>query len=150
MGRALALARHERDRALRALDAGNTSDARGQGRGPGRKAAVALFGDLPDDLRPLHRPEDRLSALCPLLVHAPRRRRGPALPSPHLPEGVVEPYPERLAGYIAGLNSAKTAPWGSLTTEKRPVLGMSVGGTIGEPPSCFAFVVEASTSSTMK
>ena len=46
------------------------------------------------------------------------------------------------------LNSEIVAPVGSVMTEKRPTLGMSVGGTQTFPPTCSAFFVLASTSST--
>ena len=44
--------------------------------------------------------------------------------------------------------SEKVAPVGSLTTQKRPTLGMSVGGTQTLPPNSQTFAAEASTSST--
>ena len=54
-----------------------------------------------------------------------------------------------IVGYArAGVKIANIAPCGSLTTEKRPVLGMSIGGTAMCAPSCLAFSMLASQSAT--
>src|SRR6185503_9280531 len=55
-----------------------------------------------------------------------------------------------VAGTAANLKTANIAPCGSLTIAKRPVFGMSVGGTITLPPSSFTRSTLLSASSTWK